>query len=496
MTQPGQKKSASFAIDVAKLATGTTFAQILTILASPILTRFYGPEAFGFFALFTSITGIIGVIVCLRYNFAIMIPKNDGEAVNLLALSLLIVVVISGLTFLALYFGADALLLLLKTPDLAAYLVLVPPFVFVSGIFLALNSWNTRTKHFGRLSIARVTSSACTTGAQLGAGFAGLTTGGSLIGASLLGSVVSTGVLGGQIWRDDRHTFIENLSLSKMLDGLRQYKKFPLYDSGSALMNTISWQLPAFLLAAFFSPAIVGFYALGWRLLQLPMSLIGTAISQVFFQRAAEVEHGGGNLAPFAEGVFQTLLNIGLFPMLILTVVGEEVFQVIFGQIWAEAGVYAQILSVWAIIWFISSPLTTIYLVKGKQEFGLKMNISIFLTRLGSLIAGGLFGSPIVALLLFSASGIVIYGYLCFTLLKLCGVANIWIMTTIVSVASRFLPAGVILLGLKIFGFSPIIISISASILAILYYIYIIRADLNIRQVIPDRLKRLLLIQN
>ena len=110
MPNPEPSRSSSFATDVLKLVTGTTFAQAVTILASPLLTRLYGPEAFGFLALFTSITSIIGVIACMRYEMAIMLPKTDEEAANLLGLCLLCVAVVSVLAVPALYFGADALL--------------------------------------------------------------------------------------------------------------------------------------------------------------------------------------------------------------------------------------------------------------------------------------------------------------------------------------------------------------------------------------------------
>ena len=178
---PSSRPSSPFGLDVFKLVTGTTIAQIITVLSSPILTRLYGPEAFGFFALITSITSILGVIVCLRYELSIMLPKEDSEAANLLGLCLLCVVAVSGLTALALYISGDAFVALLKAPGLAPYLVLIPAIVFVHGCYLALNYWNSRTKHFGRLSIARITSSLASTGTQLGAGFAGYATGGSLI---------------------------------------------------------------------------------------------------------------------------------------------------------------------------------------------------------------------------------------------------------------------------------------------------------------------------
>ena len=69
----GNKKE-NFASDVLTLAGGTTFAQILTILSVPILTRLYGPEDFGVWALYISITSIITVIACMRYEYSIMLP--------------------------------------------------------------------------------------------------------------------------------------------------------------------------------------------------------------------------------------------------------------------------------------------------------------------------------------------------------------------------------------------------------------------------------------
>lgn len=78
------KFAPSFASDVLKLVGGTAIAQDLSVLSSPLLTRLYGPEAFGIIAIFTAITGIISVMACLRYEQAIMLPKRDEEAANFL----------------------------------------------------------------------------------------------------------------------------------------------------------------------------------------------------------------------------------------------------------------------------------------------------------------------------------------------------------------------------------------------------------------------------
>ncbi|RLB77730.1 MAG: lipopolysaccharide biosynthesis protein, partial [Deltaproteobacteria bacterium] len=187
----------TFAGNVLKLVAGSVFAQGLGVLVAPIVARLFAPEAFGVAALFVSITSIIGVMACLRYELSIMLPKTDEEAANLLGGSLFFVLIITSISTLIIFFAGDAIANLLNSPKLKKYLWLIPVSVFVSGTFLALNYWNSRTKHFGRLSIARVISSVVTQTTKLGAGLAGFVSSGVLIGTGILGQIVSTFVLGG-----------------------------------------------------------------------------------------------------------------------------------------------------------------------------------------------------------------------------------------------------------------------------------------------------------
>ena len=416
------KSSSSFAENVLKLVTGSVFAQGLGVLVAPIVARLFAPEAFGVAALFVSITSIIGVVACLRYELAIMLPKTDEEAVNLFSVSLFFVLIITGISALIIFFADDVIVNLLNSPELKRYLWLIPIAVFVTGIFKALNYWNSRTKHFGRLSIARVVSAVIAQGAKLGAGFAGFVSGGVLIGTGILGQIVSTFVLGGQIWRDDRVLFKTSIQWGKMIAGLKRHKKFPIYNTWSALMNTSSRQLPALLLAFYFSPKVVGFYALGKTVLSMPMNMVGRAVAQVFFQKASEAHNRTGNLSKVVEEVFKRLVALGIFPILLLTLIGKDIFIIAFGARWAEAGVYMQILGLWIFFQFISSPISTLFAVLEKQSYGLFFNGVLFGTLAASLVIGGMTGDVRFTLCLLAGTGVGCYGFLCFWLISKAGV--------------------------------------------------------------------------
>lgn len=475
----------SFAFDVLTLTGGTTLAQILTILSVPVLTRLYQPENFGVWALYSSITSIISVIICMRYEYSIMLPESDEDAVNLLGVSFLSIGVVSTLTLAIIWFFKELIINILNSPQIGNYLWLVPPFVLVNGIFLALNGWNSRTKLFRRLSFSRISSSVSTIATQIIIGIADKKSPHGLITGSLTGQSMATFILGGQIWRDDRSLIRKSLNWKKMYEVLKRYRKFPLVDSFSSLMNSISWQLPAFLLAAFFSPAIVGFYSLGFRLLQMPMSLIGSSISQVFFQRASRAS-SDGTLSTLTENVFKILVIIGMFPILVLTIVGSDVFTVIFGKAWAEAGVYTQILGFWAFVWFISSPLTGIYLVVEEYDFGFRYNFINLVTRFLSLIIGGLLGSARTSLILFSISGIVVYGYLCLKMMSYSGVKISRALKIVFSNFILFVPAGIILVALKIRETNTILLVAFSGVIIGIYYLYILKTDTNVKKILKE----------
>jgi lipopolysaccharide exporter len=476
-------RSASFGIDVVKLISGTTIAQVVGIITAPILTRLYSPAAYGILSVFTSIITIIAIISCLRYEMAIMLPESKENAGNLMIGSIFISLAIAFLTIPIIWLAGPSFTKILNVPELTPYLWWIPPTVFLGGTTVghpALNYWTTRTKHFGWLSIARVVGVVVIIGIQFAAALLGYANGSSLILASIFGGgIVSTVILAGEIWKHDAKFIIKSYRWNLMLEDLKRYKKFPLFDSWAALLNTISWQLPSFLLATFFSTTVAGLYAMGNNLLRIPMSVVGSSISQVFYQRASEAKKNG-TLAGMVEVTYSYLVKIGMFPFLILTIIGKNLFLIILGSNWVEAGVYTQILSIWTFVWFISSPLSTLFRLLEEQEFSLSINIVILVTRVLSLLAGGLLHSARIALFLFAGSGILVYGYLSLATLFHSGVQLSRMLKILLHNLLIFLPIGCLLIVLLILNLNSwILVGISGVILFI-YYLYLMKSDTRI----------------
>jgi lipopolysaccharide exporter len=419
MTAPTPTKRSSFFTNVLKLVSGTTLAQLITILTAPIISRLFAPEAFGILNVFTSLIAIISIIICLRYEYAIMLPEDDADAANLFVLCLMIAFGISAITGVLLIFIGPYLVSLLKASDLSTFLWLIPIGLLIQGFFAALNYWNSRTKHFGRLSIARISASITTSGVPILLASTGRTNSASLIFSYLAGTFVFAVVLGIQVLSEYGAKFIGLIQKSRMLANLKRYKKFPLVDSWSAFINNLSWQLPSLLLLYYFSETVVGYYSLSSRMILLPMTLIGTSIAQVFYQRTAELRSNPESLSKSVELVFRRLAAVGLFPAVVLGVAGPELFSIVFGANWLEAGRFAQILSPWMFVLFISSPLTSLFATFERQESAFMVNFIILITRIAALVIGGLTKNIYVTLVIWSVSGVVVYGGLALWLLKL-----------------------------------------------------------------------------
>ena len=407
------QKDTKFFSDVLKLVTGSGFVQAFRVIMSPILSRLFLPEYFGILQNFLSITKPLGLISSLRYDRAILLPKERKVAANMLVLSLAITLIFSVVMVGFVWLFGEDVAHALNSPELARYLWFAPAFIAALGIFEALRQWNSRERKYMRLSIAQVVSEVTGEGLMAGFGFAGFTSGSIMIVMQLIGQLVATAAFSFLVFKDDVQYILKNLDWQVMKAGLIQYKKLPLFNLWSNLISNAALYIPSILLSLYFSPTVAGFYAMGNNAIRLPVSVVGNSIGQVFYQRCAKAYYEGGARS-IVEGTLKHLIMLSLLPMLMVSIIGRELFVVVFGSVWEDAGIYSQILSLWVFFVFITVPLSYIPNIYNQYEKFLVFQILNLVTRVGSLVYGGLKGDVWLALWLFTISGIVVYAGILF----------------------------------------------------------------------------------
>lgn len=391
-----------FARGVSVLVGGTASAQILLILAAPLLTRLYTPEDFGLLAVYASLLALIGVVSSLRYELAIPLPEDDQEAANVAVLCLTLVAVSTLLIGILVILLGESIARTLDVPHLAKYIWLLPVGVLSSGVYTVFNYWGIRTKRFATIASTKLRQAITTLAIQLMAfKLGGITLLlGQVAGQSMGATKLATPAL--------IKTEFKSVSRAGVKKAAIRYKKFPVYSSWAGLVNAAGHQLPILMLAAFFTAGAAGLYSLAHRILTLPASLIGNAIADVFFSHAADA-HREGKIGEMYLRLQDTLIQVGLPPAIMLIVAGPDLFALIFSEAWRDAGVFAQWLALGVFAGFVVSPLSQVFTVLERQKAGLVLQIILFSVRCIGVAVGAWLGSLILAVALFSMASVLGY---------------------------------------------------------------------------------------
>lgn len=358
-----------YARNVITLMTGTGLAQAIPIAISPILTRLYTPEDFGIFALFMAIASIASVLVTGRYELAIMLPKSDRDAFHIVVLSVGLSCLISGFLLLLVVVLNSQITSLLGTPEISNWLYWGPVSTLLMGIYTSLSYWSNRKSQYRRLAISRVVQTASSSVPQLAAGFMKSSSFG-LVAGQLAGQLLATSVMANLIYHEDNN-YIKKLQLNRLLVVAKKYINYPKFMIAGQLMNTISGSLPLFLLSTFFSPAIAGFYSLSQRVLIAPTALIGGAIGDVYRSDASKIYRENGNCLLIYKKTFSKLCLVSVIFVLPVFLLGNEIFALVFGENWREAGEIASIVSIMVLFQAVSSPLSQTVLFANLQKIDL-----------------------------------------------------------------------------------------------------------------------------
>jgi len=357
---------------MAVLAMGVGGAKLLAFLATPLLTRLFDPAEFGVLSVFTAYVLIISPFCSLRYAAALPLPKSDAAALNLAALTALLIMLLSTIVVVVLILF-DWIVPEIGFHSISEYWIGLWIALILYGLFELAVAWGIRKRLFGGISKATFLQAVFGEGAKLASGLFKLGGGGLILGY-VLGLLVAVSTFAYMLWKTSPQW--RSISRARVALVWKKYKEFPLYRMPSQIFLVVASQTPILALASLSGSAAAGQLGLAMTVIAVPMTLLGQTTSQAYYSEIAKLGASkASTIYDLTKYVTLRLFAVSLLPFLILLFGGEWGFSKLFGSHWSQAGKFASSLSVYLVLQFVAAPLVNVLNVFGQHGKFLRINL-------------------------------------------------------------------------------------------------------------------------
>jgi O-antigen/teichoic acid export membrane protein len=338
-----------------QLLVGTSIVQGLGFVLQPVLSRLFTASDYAVYGVFITMLNWLEIVATGRYELATVIPKHDRDAVNLVAGTSLLSLVVALLTLSGTMFFGTKVCSLFNVPALLPYLYLLPFTLFIWSVSKMLNSWLVRKEAFKAYSVNKM--------AQKGSEFGSSITFGaiSIHGGLIIGDFIGRTMLFLVSLRQSiQHgASMSMVSFREMTGVMKRLYRYPFYNTLPALLNTTATLLPVLFMSSRYPGDAAGNFIFSRMVLLVPISFLSFSISQVLLQKVAK--NRIGNLSVRSEIYFlvRYLGFIGLAILIVFLVAAPQIFTFVFGKRWLLAGTFSQVMVVSYAIQFLVSPISS-----------------------------------------------------------------------------------------------------------------------------------------
>jgi O-antigen/teichoic acid export membrane protein len=342
--------------NVLTLLGGTALAQVLPLLLTPLLTRLYAPEAFGALALLLAVVNPLALLASGRLELTVPLPKEDASAQALvragMAASIFSFVVVA----LIVVFAHGPVERSFSGVQLPEVMPFIPLLLLAMSLFQPLNHWLIRRSAFRAMSVNKVVQMAIISVSSVVLGVLYWPTG------MLLGYTLGWGVNVVMVYFQARAQgfHVRPFDLQRIRSEASHYRNFPLFNALPAVLHTAALSVPVFLLSAAAGDDITGQFNLSRQVVFLPSTFIAVAFAQVYMQRAAHAVVMGHHVMVELKATLRLLSLLAIAMAITLLAAGPELFALVFGEQWEQAGRFARILAIPIAVQFMVIPLAVV----------------------------------------------------------------------------------------------------------------------------------------
>lgn len=352
------------------LFSGSLIGQLVSVLSSLFTSRLFTDYEIGIYTLMTTAVTMFSSIACFKYEPSIVVADNDDEAYDLLSLCFTLC---GGTT---LVFAVGFGVYLWFKPEIWAsagiFSLLTIGVFFLTGINDIMYNYNTRFQNYSLLSRAYAWSATVKYSMQVVLGYFGFSVD-SMKVSSLTGTALGTYFHMHYLWgQRDKLQLRGREARRRMKAAAVKYRRQPLFAAPAFFVQTASFQMLNFLIEMLYGFATFGIYSLAYRMLNVPLNLIGNNVARIlFFKNAAEEYNTTGGYRKSLLTTTLALTAIAIPMVIVLCLLSPWLFATFFGEAWRMSGVYAIYQAPLYGVRLVVQPLTQALVISRKQNIEL-----------------------------------------------------------------------------------------------------------------------------
>lgn len=354
--------------NIVVLVSGNVLGYGMNILCLPIISRIYSPAQLGEYDLILSSGRFVMDFISLGLIIVVMLPKEDKKARQLCLLILAWSVIFLTAFFIILN-GISGKYQLFETSFSYKWaLLFLTLYLWACNMQNLCYAYTNRSKKYRVLFWNPLVQNTVNVGLSIFLGLAGYGTAGYLVGTIASYAVCCIHML------IHVKPFQENVTLKEAKDLLSEYKKIMLIQMPANYISQIGNEIPTQFLGRVFGNALLGGYMMANRILNVPVSLLGTPVNRVVYQTMAEKVNKKEDVGEFCFSIVEKNVKVAILPLGFLIIFGKTILPFVLGKSWSAAGNYIAILGIMFLLKFCSVCVSGTFVIMGKPRLSLIMS--------------------------------------------------------------------------------------------------------------------------
>lgn len=383
--------------DILWQLSGNGMAQIIGVAAMPLITRLYTPTDLAALNLFAQVVTGLSILLTFRIEYLVMLAKTDTEARQMVRLAGYAGALICVASAMPAWAWRREFAALLGAPDLAPWLLLAPFTAWLLCMSVALQQAVQRQQDYRLAGLSEVMNKGGYVGSAL-AGSAWTPNTAGLMGSMAAGLAAKCLLLVRTLKRTTptprdavaRHSVAPIFTRYFRLAGAMSY---------SNVVAMITSAAPMVYFANAYGANALGHFGLVTSTLYLPSGLLGNAIGQVYYQRAAQAHLNAQPFDRLWRATAWQLIRLGVPLYIAIAILSPFAYPLIFGSQWTDAGTMAAQMSIAAGMSFITSPLDRTSLVTNAWWYHPIWHTMRAITTLAAIQIAHAFAMPVLEFL-------------------------------------------------------------------------------------------------